>query len=99
MSGHGADSAADDETYTWGCCNRLTAYSDALGTASLSYDNLNRVTSNTDSNGNNVLYEYDSLGRVTKLTPAQGTNYRTQYTFKKNGALAQVVARPSVAAN
>ena len=90
MTGHGADIDADDETYTWVCCTRLSAYSDALGTASLSYDGLNRLTSFTDSQGNTVAYEYDTLGRVTKLTPAQGSNYRTEYSYNANGGVSQV---------
>jgi YD repeat-containing protein len=56
----------------------------------IAYDQLNRVTSFTDTLGNQVQYEYDSMGRVTKITPAQGANYRTQYTYNKNGSLASV---------
>jgi len=68
----------------------MTAYVDAHGTASISYNDLSQVTSNTDSQGNQVQYEYDELGRVTKVTPPQGTNYRTEYTYNKNGSLSQL---------
>ena len=90
MTGHGATINANDETYAWVCCTRLSAYSDSLGTASLTYDGLNRLTSFSDSQGNNVAYEYDTLGRVTKLTPAQGSNYRTEYAYNANGSVSQV---------
>ena len=38
------------------------------------------------------------MGRVTKLTPAQGTNYRTQYSYNKNGSLAQAAVYDAGAA-
>ena len=88
--GNGADSGADDQTYSWACCREMTAYTDSLGTAALVYNDRSQLTSNTDSNGNVVLYEYDTVGRVSKLTPPQGANYRTQYTYKKNGSVLQV---------
>ncbi len=56
-----------------------------LGTAALVYNDRSQLTSNTDSNGNAVIYEYDTVGRVSKVTPPQGANYRTQYTYNKNG--------------
>ena len=49
MTGHGTTSLANDETYTWACCNELTAFTDAHGTASLSYNDLGRQTSFTDT--------------------------------------------------
>ena len=91
MSGHGADSGADDETYTYACCGaQLSAYTDDLGTASLSYDELGRLTSFTDTNGNQVQYTYDEMGRILTLTPDQGTNYRTVYTYNANGSVDTV---------
>ena len=90
MTGNGADSDADDQTYTWACCSEMTAYTDSLGTAALVYNDRSQLTSNTDSNGNAVLYEYDTVGRVSKVTPPQGANYRTQYTYKKNGSVSRV---------
>jgi len=90
MVGHGATSTANDETYTWSCCGELTAYSDSLGTASLSYNDLSRLTSFTDSNGNQVQYEYDEMGRTTKVTGPQGANWRTEYQYNKNGSLSKV---------
>ena len=91
MSGHGTDSGADDETYTYACCGaQLSAYTDDLGTASLSYDELGRLTSFTDTNGNQVQYTYDEMGRILTLTPDQGTNYRTVYTYNANGSVDTV---------
>jgi len=41
------------------------------------YDELGRVTSRTDANGNITKYGYDSLGRLTTVTDAlsQVTSY------------------------
>ncbi|UNM08208.1 MAG: RHS repeat protein [Planctomycetales bacterium] len=90
MTGHGADSNADDETYTYACCREMTAYTDSNGTATLVYDDLSRLTSNTDSQGNQVQYSYDAMNRTTRVTGPQGTNYRTDYSFNKNGSTSQV---------
>jgi YD repeat-containing protein len=86
----GATISGNDEMYSWVCCTRLGAFTDALGTASLSYDGRNRLTSFAESNGNNVAYEYDTMGRITKLTPAQGSNYRTEYQYNANGSVSKV---------
>jgi YD repeat-containing protein len=91
MSGHGASSAASDETYAYACCGaQLSGYTDTLGTASLSYDQLGRLVSFTDSQGYNVAYAYDALGRILALTPPQGANYRTEYEYNANGSVKLV---------
>ena len=90
MTGHGADSNANDETYTYACCREMTAYTDSNGTATLVYDDLSRLTSNTDSQGNQVQYAYDDMNRTTRVTGPQGSNYRTEYQFNKNGSQSQV---------
>ena len=98
MAGHGHTSSANDETYTWNCCNQLSGYTDAFGTAVLTYDvrpcvpYKGRMLTHTDSLGNDVQYEYDMMSRVTKLTPAQGTSYRTEYAFNANGSIVTVAA-------
>ena len=56
----------------------------------LTYDDLGRLLSHTDSMGNQVQYEYDEMSRVKLLEPAQGTNYRTEYVYNENGSLATV---------
>ncbi|MCC7478959.1 hypothetical protein IT575_10945 [bacterium] len=33
MTGHGSNSSANDETYTFSCCSKLTVYTDAQGTS------------------------------------------------------------------
>ena len=83
-------SLANDETYTWACCREMTAFSDTHGTASLSYNDLGRMTSFTDTQGNQVQYEYDSRGRTSKVTPAQGSSYRTEYQYNLQGTLSKV---------
>ena len=35
--------------HTWACCRELTAFTDTHGTASLSYNDLGRMTSFTDT--------------------------------------------------
>lgn len=66
MTGHGSNSSANDETYTFGCCSKLNAYTDAQGTADLQYDQLNRLLSHEDSNGNTVTYAFDAMGRTQR---------------------------------
>jgi YD repeat-containing protein len=90
MSGHGANSSANDETYTWNCCNEVSGYTDAFGTATLTYDDLGRLTSHTDSVGNQVQYDYDEMSRVVMLEPPQGSSYRTEYQYNENGSLDTV---------
>ncbi len=90
MTGHGTTSAATDETYTWACCSEMTAYTDAQGTATRTYNDLSQLTSFTDTNGNQVQYEYDEMGRQTKVTPPQGSRYRTEYEYNYKGSLTTV---------
>ncbi|UNM07828.1 MAG: RHS repeat protein [Planctomycetales bacterium] len=90
MTGYGEDSNADDVTYTYACCGNVTAYTDAQGTASISHDDLGRVTSYTNSQGNQVQYAYDTAGRISRVTGPRGSTYRTDYTYNKNGSVAQV---------
>jgi YD repeat-containing protein len=90
MKGHGANSSANDETYSWQCCNRMIAYTDAFGTADIAYDQLNRITSFEDSQGNVVTYDYDSMGRTTEIIPAQGGAFKTAYSYNMNGSLNTV---------
>jgi YD repeat-containing protein len=90
MQGHGHTSGANDETYTWNCCNEVSGYTDAFGTAVLTYDDLGRLLSHTDSVGNQVQYDYDELSRVITLTPPQGSTYRTEYQYNANGSLDTV---------
>ena len=80
IDGHGTTSSANDVTLTNGCCGP-TAYTDSLGTATIAYDDLSRITSYEDTQGSTVAYESDEMGRTEKITPEQGTNYRIQYTF------------------
>ncbi len=54
----GWGASVNDVTYTWNCC-RVTAYTDATGSASLSYDQLARLLSFTDTQGNQVQYTYE----------------------------------------
>ena len=78
----------DDVTYTWNCC-RVTAFSDATGDASLSYDQLSRLTSFTDTQDNQVQYQYDSQGRVSRITDHTGSN--TDYTYNLCDGTQQIV--------
>jgi len=78
----------DDITYTWGCC-RVTAYTDATGSASLSYDQLSRLTGFTDTQGNRVQYQYDAVGRVTRVTDHTGAT--VSYDLDKYGAMVSML--------
>ena len=75
----------------------LTAFTDTHGTASLSYNDLGKMTSFTDTQGNQVQYEYDSRGRTSKVTPAQGSSYRTEYQYALQGTLSKVRVYDSAA--
>ena len=83
--------SVNDVTYTWNCC-RVTAYTDATGSSSLSYDQLARLLSFTDTQGNQVQYTYDSMSRVLVLT--DHTNNTTTYAYDLRGGVTQI-ATPS----
>ncbi len=90
-SGMGWGASVNDVTYTWNCC-RVTAYTDATGSASLSYDQLARLLSFTDTQGNQVQYTYDSMSRVLVLT--DHTSSTTTYTYDLRGGVTRI-ATPS----
>ncbi len=87
----GWGASVNDVTYTWNCC-RVTAYTDATGSASLSYDQLARLLSFTDTLNRQVQYTYDSMSRVLVLT--DHTSNTTTYTYDLRGMVTRI-ATPS----
>lgn len=62
-------------TRTYDGSDNLLTVTDPTGTSTFVYDQLDRLTSSTDSYGKEVLYSYDLAGNRTSLTyPADSTN-------------------------
>ena len=55
---------------------RITKSTDASGSQTVTYNDLNQVTSRTDREGNRTSYAYDAAGNKTKITYADGTYER-----------------------
>ena len=58
---------------------RITKSTDASGSQTVTYNDLNQVTSRTDCEGNRTSYAYDAAGNKTKITYADGTYERFEY--------------------
>lgn len=58
---------------------RITKSTDASGSQTVTYNDLNQVTSRTDREGNRTSYAYDAAGNKTKITYADGTYERFEY--------------------
>ena len=58
---------------------RITKSADASGSQTVTYNDLNQVTSRTDREGNRTSYAYDAAGNKTKITYADGTYERFEY--------------------
>ncbi len=59
--------------------DRLVSMTDQHGTTTNAYDEINRLTSHTDSNGHQVQYAYDELNNVTQLTYPNGKTLSYEY--------------------
>jgi RHS repeat-associated protein len=67
---------------------RLATTTNALGhTATLTYDNLGRLTKQTDANGAATTAAFDVFGRETLLTGPDGSQRKTEYFNVGNPAL------------
>ncbi len=62
----------------------ITLVSDCHGDIVRTFDNLNRVTSYTDTNNNTIGYEYDELGDLVKLTYPDNTCVSYEYDENHN---------------
>ena len=58
---------------------RITKSTDASGSQTVTYNDLNQVTSRTDREGNRTSYAYDAVGNKSKITYADGTYERFEY--------------------
>ncbi len=60
----------------------------SVNTITRTYDALNRVTSQTDADGNHIGYAYDIQGNLSELTYPNGQ--KLQYSYDKNGNVLSV---------
>jgi len=80
---------ASTVSYTWNCC-RITGVTDGIGSSTLAYDQLSRLTSLTDANSKQVQYSYTSVGRILDVTDHTGAV--TKYFYDSRGGLTKVTA-------
>jgi RHS repeat-associated protein len=59
--------------YTYDPVGNLATYSDTGGTASFTYDDLDRLTAADYPGGSDFAYSYDTVGNVTAITTPAGT--------------------------
>lgn len=81
-------------TYSYDNNGNLVSMTDPTGTTTYTYDELDRLTSSTDSFGKQVQYFYDIIGNHTSITyPADSTNpARTvTYTYDKANRLDKII--------
>ena len=72
----------------------LEALNEGADTISRTYDNLNRVKSYTDINGNTIGYRYCDSGKIAKIIYPGGTESgvgHVEYTYWKTGRLKEVI--------
>jgi RHS repeat-associated protein len=75
-------------SYTGNENDRITGMSDWLGSASYTYDQLNRLTSYTNPYNKTVSYGFDAVGRRTSIT--YPGNKMVSYTYYNDNRLATV---------
>ena len=69
-------------------------------TASYTYDDLDRVTCETDGEGRTIKYTYDALGNVLTMEKGIGTEKTTiSYTYNKAGRLIKTVQGTHITTN
>jgi RHS repeat-associated protein len=67
------------QTFAYDNVGNLTSAADTNGTVTRGYDELNRVTSQTDVFGNTTTYNYDNADRLTQMTDSKGGTTTYQY--------------------
>jgi RHS repeat-associated protein len=67
------------QTFAYDNVGNLTSAADTNGTVTRAYDELNRVTSQTDVFGNTTTYNYDNADRLTQMTDSKGGTTTYQY--------------------
>ena len=82
------DTVLSTATYAYDANGNRTQMVDSSGTTTSTYDELNRLTSVTDSFGQTVTYEYDGVGNITRLI--YPGNKDVDYTYD-NGERMQTV--------
>jgi len=73
------DAKGQSTSFTYGNLWNLINVISPGGTDSYTYDNIGRVESHTDPNGNAIHYGYDDLNRLTHITYPDG--FIKQYTY------------------
>ena len=82
---HTSESEYIQTDYVYDAKGRLLSETTAGVTKQYTYDNMGRMTSQTDGNGNTASYTYDSMGRITQViypnsTSGQPAVASTSYT-------------------
>jgi len=75
-------------TYGYNEVGSTTTMTDATGTTTYQYDDMQRLVSTTDSNDKTVSYTYDILGRKTSITTPDNT--KTSYAYDVMDRLVEV---------
>lgn len=70
---------------------RIVEHTTNSGTKTVTYDNLNRRTSESDWLGNITYYEYDDIGNVTKITYPDGLS--EQFTYNSDNQVVTATDR------
>ena len=74
--------------YSYNANGNLLTVSDKSGTITRTYDEMDRVSSFTDCNGNTLKYGYDELGNILSITYPGGEIVR--YSYNPDGTLAEM---------
>jgi RHS repeat-associated protein len=91
-----SDGTTPGVTYTYDADGQRTTMSDGTGTTSYSYDELHRLTNDTQGDGETIAYAHDLAGNLTQLTYPDGkTVSRTYDAANRLSSVASWLSEPN----